>query len=450
MSPPQTGRSAPRALLPRSFREEYPLAERAQGPYIWDDTGKQYLDFSGGAAVSFIGHGDPHVITAVACQLARLEFVHSSQFTNPAAEQFAEDVLEFAGPHFSGGAVYFCSGGSEAVETAVKLARQYQVETGNAGRFRVLSRKQSYHGATTGALALSGNPGRRKLYAPLLSSALVASEANTPYCYRCAHGCTDCGQKYAHEVANAIDVFGDVSAFIGEPVSGATLGASVPPADYWPLVQAICRKRGVLLVADEVMTGFGRTGRNFASHHWDVAPDMIIAGKGIASGYAPLAAVIVNRRIADAISGGSGSVVHGLTYSAHPVSCAAGSVVLKRIRDAGMVQAAQELGESLGPRLRDLLDLEVIGDVRGLGLLWAIELVQDRRSKAPFPPERKVAHRIAAACRAKGLMVYPMQGCVDGVLGDHLLLAPPAIISEGQISDAATWLRECLKGVEIN
>ena len=444
MTRPQSG-SARGALLPRSFRQAYPVATRAEGAYIWDSTGKQYLDFSGGAAVSFIGHGDPEVIKAMAAQAAALDFVHSSQFSHSTAEEFARELLDFAGPNFERGAVYLCSGGSEAVETAIKLARQYQVEIGHPGRFRVVSRKQSYHGATTGALALSGNPRRKKMYAPLLSPALSTSEANAPYCYRCTYRCDQCGMRYAQEVARALDANGpEVAAFIAEPVSGATLGAAVPTADYWPRVRQLCAERGVLLIADEVMTGFGRTGRNFGLDHWNTAADMIVAGKGIGSGYAPLAAVIVSRRIVEAIAGGSGSVVHGLTYNAQPVACAAGRAVLDRIRSAGLVERAAALEGKMGSSLQRLLGSPWVGDARGIGLLWGIELVSDRHTKAPFAPELGIATRLAAQCRERGIMVYPMQGCVDGVSGDHLLLAPPAIITDAQIDHAIAQIADAL------
>jgi adenosylmethionine-8-amino-7-oxononanoate aminotransferase len=231
-------------------------------------------------------------------------------------------------------------------------------------------------------------------------------------------------------------------------VSGATLGAAVPPADYWPRVRQLCDQRGVLLIADEVMTGFGRTGRNFAMDHWNLAADMVVAGKGIASGYAPLAAVILSRRIVDAIADGSGAVVHGLTYNAHPVSCAAGQAVLERIRSGQLVERAAALEARMRSALQLLREKRWIGDVRGIGLLWAIEFVQDRASKAPFAPEFGAASRVAAACRERGLMVYPMQGCVDGVSGDHLLLAPPAIISEEEIERAAAQIAASLDVLE--
>ncbi|HEV2022167.1 MAG TPA: aminotransferase class III-fold pyridoxal phosphate-dependent enzyme, partial [Terriglobales bacterium] len=270
------------ALFTRSFRKSFPAAVRGEGVYLWDTEGKRYLDFSGSAAVNFIGHGVAEIAQAMAEQAAKLEFVHSSQFVTPVAEKFAEELLEFAGESFRGGAVYFTSGGSEAVETALKLARQYQVEIGEEKRFRILSRKQSYHGATLGALAVSGNVMRREMYLPMVRE---FEQAATPNCYRCPYVCQDCGAKYAGDVERLLEAAGgEAAGFILEPVSGATLGAAMPSAGYLEKVAAACARHGALLIADEVMTGCGRTGRNFAVEHWRVTADLLVTGKGIASG----------------------------------------------------------------------------------------------------------------------------------------------------------------------
>ena len=440
------------ALLQRSFRKVFPSAIRGEGVYVWDAEGKRYLDFSGSAAVNFIGHGVTEVSASMAEQAAQLEFVHSSQFTTPMAEEYAQELLEFAGENFRGGSVYFTCGGSESVETALKLARQYQVEIGETRRYRVLSREQSYHGSTLGALAVSGNKRRREIYLPMVRE---FAHLGFPYCYRCNYDCTDgcqnCGQQYAEELERAIKASnGEAAAFILEPVSGATLGAAVPPGGYLKNVAEICRRHGVLLIADEVMTGMGRTGRNFAVEYWDVAPDILVSAKGLSSGYAPLGAVIASRKVTDAIAAGSGSFLHGFTYNAHPISVAAGRAVLRLIETRKLVQAADSqqagsAGANLRRTLEELRALPTIGDVRGIGLLWGVEFVADKESKQPYPPELNFAARVGQSALERGLLVYPMQGCVDGISGDHLLIAPPAVITAQQIPWAVEQLRNAIQ-----
>ncbi|HET7748467.1 MAG TPA: aspartate aminotransferase family protein [Terriglobales bacterium] len=445
----QPVRSQPRpAVLRRSFNRTFPAAVRGEGALLWDFEGKQYLDFSGSAAVNLIGHGVREIADAMSEQARTLEFVHTSQFTTPVAEEYAHELLEFAGENFRGGAVFFTCGGSEAVESALKLARQYQVEIGQKQRFQVFSRRQSYHGATLGALAVSGNVRRRQIYLPMVRE---FEQISLPYCYRCRYDCKNCGQQYAAELEPALAASKDeVAAFIVEPVSGATLGAAVPPQGYLQEVAAICRRHGVLLIADEVMTGMGRTGRNFAVEHWGVAPDIIVTAKGMSSGYAPLGAVIASERAVDAIASGSGSFTHGFTYNAHPVSVAAGRAVLRHIRERKLVRAASQqgtAGAALKSALDSLHDLPTVGDVRGIGLLWGIEFVADTKTKQPFPMELNVAGRVGQAAAARGLLVYPMQGCVDGYTGDHLLIAPPAVISTEQIAWAVDQLRSAVEQV---
>jgi adenosylmethionine-8-amino-7-oxononanoate aminotransferase len=439
-------------VLRRSFRKPYPVAVRGEGVYVWDAGGTRYLDFSGSAAVNFIGHGVRKIGEAMAEQARQLEFVHTSQFTTPIAEEFAQELLNFAGAGFAGGAVYFTCGGSESVETALKLARQYQVEIGQSNRHQILSRQQSYHGATLGALAVSGNRKRREIYLPMVRE---FAHIGMPYCYRCAFcrtndctdGCRNCGQQYAAELERAIETaHGAAAGFIFEPMSGATLGAVTPPPGYLKAVAEICQRHGMLLIADEVMTGMGRTGRNFAIEHWEITPDILVAAKGVSSGYAPLGAVIASKKVADAIAAGSGAFLHGFTYNAHPVSLAAGRAVLRRIRSLNLVHAADSeaegtAGTTLKKALGSLCDLDVVGDVRGLGLLCGVEFVADKKTKAPFPPEKNFAGLVGQACLRRGLLVYPMQGCVDGVAGDHLLIAPPAVITAEQIGWAVEQMR---------
>lgn len=409
--------------------------------------------------MNFIGHGVREITDAMAGQARQLEFVHSSQFTTKVAEEFAQELLDFAGENFAGGAVYFTSGGSESVETALKLARQYQVEIGERNRHQILSRQQSYHGATLGALSVSGNKKRREIYLPMVRE---FEHIGIPYCYRCAFDCTDscynCGQQYAAELERAIQSAqstavqsnSNVAGFIFEPMSGATLGAVTPPPGYLQAIAEICQRHSVLMIADEVMTGMGRTGRNFAIEHWGIAPDILVTAKGVSSGYAPLGAVIASKKVVDAIADGSGDAsgafLHGFTYNAHPVSVAAGRAVLRRIRSLNLVRAADSAaagtsGSVLKTALESLRDLDAVGDVRGLGLLWGVEFVADKKTKAPFAPEKNFAGLVGQGCLRRGVLVYPMQGCVDGIAGDHLLIAPPAVISAEQIAEAVEQIR---------
>ena len=402
--------------------------------------------------MNFIGHGVVEIAAAMAAQGKLLEFVHSSQFTTPVAEEYAVELLDFAGKNFEGGCVYFTCGGSESVETALKLARQYQMEIGQTKRYQVISRGQSYHGSTLGALSVSGNRRRREIYLPMVRE---FAHVAFPYCYRCAFDCTDscrnCGQQYAAELEKAIEAAkGEVAAFIVEPVSGATLGAVVPPPGYLQSVAEICRRHGVLLIADEVMTGMGRTGRHFAVEHWEVAPDILVTAKGLSSGYAPLGAVLVSKRVADAIADGSGAFLHGFTYNSHPISLAAGRAVLRRLQEQELVPAADSerqgsMATTLRSALEGLRDAKAVGDVRGIGLLWGVEFVADKASKRTFAPELNFAGRVAQAAVKRGMLVYPMQGCVDGASGDHVLIAPPAVITAEQIDWAVKRLREAIE-----
>jgi len=440
------------SVLRRSFRKDFPAAVRGEGVYLWDADGKRYLDFAGSAAVNFIGHGVREISAAMAEQAAQLEFVHTSQFTTPAAEEYAEELLAFAGPNFAGGSVYFTCGGSESIETALKLARQYQIEIGQPSRHQVLSRQQSYHGSTLGALAVSGNRKRREIYLPMVKE---FAHVSMPYCYRCHFDCTDgcfnCGQQYAADLEQAIlATKGEAAAFLFEPVSGATLGAVVPPVGYLQKVAEICHNHGVLLIADEVMTGMGRTGRNFAVDHWNIAPDLLVAAKGLSSGYAPLGAVLASKRVTDAIATGSGAFLHGFTYNAHPISVAAGRAVLRHLKKNNLVLAADDQRQNSTARhlrlhLDTLLDMENVGDVRGVGLLMGVEFVADKKSKRPFASELGSSSLVGEAAKKRGLLVYPMQGSIDGVQGDHLLLAPPAVITEEQSQWAVDQLRAAIR-----
>ncbi len=439
------------AVFRRSFRKAFPVAVRGEGTCIWDKDENKYLDFSGSAAVNFIGHGVREVSEAMSEQAGKLEFVHTSQFTTPIAEAYAEELLAFAGDAFVNGAVFFTCGGSEAIETAIKLARQYQVEIGQPRRYQILSRQQSYHGATLGALAVSGNKKRREIYLPMVRE---FPKIGLPYCYRCKYEDQDCAAKYATELDEAAAASnGEAAAFLLEPISGATLGAVVPPEGYLQKVAEICRRQALLMIADEVMTGMGRTGRRFAVEHWSVAPDILVTAKGLSSGYAPLGAVIANKKVVDAIASGSGSLLHGFTYNAHPISLAAGQAVLRRIRREHLVEAADE-GRTgcVAARLKDAVETlrqeECVGDVRGLGLLRGVEFVQDKVKKTPFAPGTNFAGLVGAAAMKRGVLVYPMQGTLDGISGDHVLLAPPAVVSADEILWSVEQMRASIAEVK--
>lgn len=439
------------AFFPRYFGKSYPRAVRGEGCYLFDAEGKKYLDAAGGAAVVTIGHGVAAIGEAMAAQARRLAFAHTSQFLTEEAERLAARLRELAPANFREGRVFFTSGGSEAIETAIKLCRQYWLERGQPRRTRIVSRWQSYHGATLGALALSGNVKRREPYAPLLPE---WGHIAPCYCYRCPLGLTypTCDVACADELEKFIASVGPdtVAGFIAEPVVGATLGAVVPPDGYWQRLAEICRRHGLLLIADEVMTGMGRTGKNFGVEHWGIEPDLIVVGKGIASGYAPVGAVLVSDRVVETIARGSGHFEHGFTFSAHPVAMAAGLAVLDHLEQKRLLPRVAPAGEELRAALEPLKKLPLVGDIRGRGLLVGIEFVKDAATHAPFPPEARVAERISQAALAEGVLTYPIQGCADGVAGDHLLLAPPYIISSDEIRSIARALEAAVARLAAN
>jgi adenosylmethionine-8-amino-7-oxononanoate aminotransferase len=438
------------AVFPRNFLKTYPQAVRGEGCFVYTSDGRRYLDASGGAAVVTIGHGVEEIGRAMAEQSGRLAYVHSSQFHTATVEKLAHRILALAPKGMrQGGRVYFTTGGSEAAETALKLARQYWIEKGEKKRWRALSRWQSYHGSTLGALGVSGNVRRREPFAPMM-----ADWGHIPpcYCYRCPLGLhyPECNVDCADELDRTLDRDGadDVAAFIFEPVVGATLGAVVPPEGYVQRLAEICRRRGILLIADEVMTGMGRTGRPFAVEHWNVTPDMILVGKGIASGYAPLGAVITSGHVAEAISKGTGTFLHGFTYDAHPVAAAAGNAVLDYIEREKLFAAVDPAGRELCAALEPLKRFSVVGDVRGLGLLFGVELVRDAKTREPFAADARIAARIQADAFEAGVMTYPIQGCADGIRGDHILLAPPFTITAQEIRTLAEALEQAIADLE--
>ena len=437
------------ALFPRNFKKQYPIAVSGEGCWITAADGKKYLDAAGQAAVVNIGHGVGSVARVMAEQASQLAFAHSSQFHIAGAEKLAARLLAMAPEGMRrGGRIYFCSGGSEANETAIKLARQCFIERGQRERFRVASRRQSYHGSTLGAMAMSGNMARREPYQPLLPE---WGHIDPCFCRHCPLGLhfPECKLACAEELETLLrdDHEKSIAAFIFEPVVGATLGAAVPPNGYLQRIAEICRQHDVLLIADEVMTGMGRTGKPFAVDHWSVEPDMITFGKGAASGYAPLGGVIVGPRIVEAIQNGSGAFQHGFTYQNHPVSMAAGNAVLDVLEEQKLFARVPDASRDLFAALKPLKQHPHVGDVRGLGLLAGIEFVKDKNMRAPFPREENIAGKIFQAAMEHGVLTYPTQSCVDGVNGDHLLLAPPFIISSEECHIAARAIADAMKKV---
>jgi len=432
------------SLFSRNLRREYPVAVRGDGSWIVAADGRRYLDASGQAAVVSIGHGVAEIGRAMSEQSDRIAFAHTTQFHSEPAEKLAGRVLALAPRNFQdAGRVYFTSGGSEAAETAIKLARQYFLEINQPSRFRVLSRKQSYHGSTLGAMTVSGNAGRRAPYAPMIPE---WGHVSPCFCYHCPFGKTypECNLACADD----LDLYlqsndgSTVAAFIFEPVVGATLGAAAAVDGYTARISEICRKHGILLIADEVMSGMGRTGKPFASQHWGLQPDIILTGKGIASGYAPLGAVLVAPRVVEAFEKGSGTFMHGFTYQAHPVSTAAGNAVLDYLEAHKLFDCVEPAGQALRKTLSALESHPHVGQVRGLGLLQAVEFVKDKAAREPFPKSAGVAERIRRAALEKNVLTYPSQGTVDGANGDHVLLAPPFIITPEEcqlIADALQY-----------
>jgi adenosylmethionine-8-amino-7-oxononanoate aminotransferase len=417
------------------------MAVRAEGIYIYDNEGKRYLDGSGGAVVVGIGHGVKEIADAMVGQAGRIAFAHGSQFTTQSAVDLASKLVKLAPAGLA--RVYFLSGGSEAIETAVKLARQYQVERDKPSKYKVISRWTSYHGNTLGALALSGHTGRRRLYLPLMQHTPHIAPA---YCYRCPFGRVpeQCNLECALDLEKTILYEGpdSVSAFIAEPMVGATAGALVPRDGYFQKIREICDRYDVLFIADEVMTGIGRTGKNFGINHWDVVPDMIVVGKGLSSGYTPIYTVIVKDAIHDAIKEGTGTFIHGHTYSQNPLSCAVACAVLDYIGEHKLVKQSADRGSYLFKALERLTRHEFVGDIRGKGLFAGIEFVKDRKTKAPFDPKLKLNGIVANRAFQNGLITYPGGGGADGVNGDHLLLAPPLIIKEEEIDSMVSILDE--------
>lgn len=428
----------------RNMALTYPLIERGEGVTLYDAGGRAYLDASGGPLVVNIGHGVRSVAEAMAAQASQVAYVHGERFTTAALEAYSQRLaarVPLPDPRF-----YYLSGGAEAVEAAVKFARQLQVARGKAARDLIISRWGSYHGATLGTLALSGKPSMRALFAPMFRD---MPHIEPPYCYRCPFGAApaDCGLPCARRLEAEIlrQGPGRVAAFIAEPVGGATLGAIVPPAGYWPLIRDICDRHGVLLIADEVLTGFGRTGAWFAVEQFGVAPDLMVMAKGAAGGYFPLSILAVRGADVETIRAAHGGFNHGGTFSHHAVGAAAALATLDYLEAHDLIARAAELGAALGRKLHAALDdLPAVGDVRGIGMVWAVEFVAGRQTREPFPAGAHFAGRVCARAMDLGVLFYPGHGGADGVRGDHLLIAPPYVVTEPQLDAIVHALRQAI------
>jgi adenosylmethionine-8-amino-7-oxononanoate aminotransferase len=418
----------------RSTRAVPPVAAASSGITITDAAGKSYIDASGGAAVSCLGHGHERVVRALQEQAAQLAYAHTGFFTSTPAEALADRLIENAPAGIE--RVYFVSGGSEGVEAALKLARQYFVEIGQPGRHRFISRRQSYHGNTLGALAVGGNMWRRAPYDPLLMKVSLISPCFAYHFKGDDETEEQYGARVAGELENEIQLLGPetVAAFIAETVVGATAGAVTAVPGYFKRIREICDRYGVLLILDEVMCGMGRTGTLFACAQEGIAPDIAVIAKGLGGGYQPIGAMLASGKIYEAIAHGSGTFMHGHTYMGHPMACAAGLAVLDTIREERLLDNVK----AMGARLRERLGARFgnhpqVGDVRGRGLFQAIEIVADRATKRPIDAARQIHARIKSEAMARGLMVYPMGGTIDGRSGDHVLVAPPYIVTATEI-----------------
>ncbi|EDQ04309.1 putative aminotransferase [Sulfitobacter indolifex] len=435
-------------VFPRHCNATLPTATAGDGCFLIDQDGKRYFDGSGGAAVSCLGHSNARVRDAVKAQVDQMAFAHTSFFTSDPAEQLADLLIEHAPGDLD--RVYFVSGGSEAVESAIKLARQFHLENGEPARKHLIARRQSYHGNTIGALSAGGNAWRRQQFAPLL-----VEMSHIAPCYEYAErpegeSLEDYGQRTANELEAEILRLGPetVMAFIAEPVVGATLGAVPAVPGYFKRIREICDQYGVLLILDEVMCGMGRTGHLYACEADGIAPDILTIAKGLGAGYQPIGAMLCTSQIYNTIAQGTGFFQHGHTYIGHPVAAAAGLAVVQEILENDLIPQVKARGTYLQQQLEARLGQHPhVGDIRGRGLFRGVELVADRDSKTPFDPKYGVAAKIKKAAFAEGLICYPMPGARDGRVGDHILLAPPFIASEAELSGLVDMLATAIDKV---
>ena len=431
----------------RALGRELPSVERGEGAVLWDRAGKRYLDGSGGAVVVNVGHGRTEVAQAMSRQAAATAYVHGTQFTSDVLEEYARRLARHAPGECR--RLYLVSGGSEANETAVKLARAYHVANGQASRHKVIGRSVSYHGSTLATLGLSGRPTLQAPYAPMLAA---HPRAMAPFCYHCPLDKTypECGVACVEDLEAVIVREGPetVAAYVAEPVLGASAGAAVPPEEYAARAAEICRRFGVLYIDDEVMTGFGRTGKWFGIEWSGATPDLVTCGKGMSGGYMPVGAVLASERVVATVARGGG-FVHGFTFSHHPVTAAACLAVLDILEREDLVARSRTLGEVALSRMEGLRRHPHVGDVRGRGLMLGVELVADRQTRRPYPRAEKKAETLAAACFENGLVTYPSGGAATGTDGDVVMLAPPFVVTEAQLTEMVDVLDRSLQALGL-
>ena len=429
------------------MKKEYPVVERAEGMYVYDTQGNKYLDCASGIAVTNIGYGVKEVIEAMYEQAKKVTFVYGGVFTSEAKEELASRIIDMAPLGME--KVFFCSGGSEAMEAVVKIARQYHLECNNTSKHKVISRWQSYHGNTMMTLAIGGRPSWRKDYGPYFPQTSHVAQCN---CYRCPFGLEygSCDIVCAKDLERTINYEGadTVAAFVLEPIIGTTASATAPPKEYMREIRRICDKYNVLLCFDEVITGFGRTGKNFATDHFDIVPDIIGFAKGLGCGYTPIGGAIVNRKIVNAMLNGSGQNTMIYTFAGTPLSCATANATLKYMNDNKLIENSERMGKVFVEELKVLETLECVGEVRGIGLMLGIELVRDKKTKEPFLAEERISGKVAEYCFKKGLIITGgVPGSADGQKGEALQIAPPFIITKEQISFAVGILKEAIETV---
>ena len=437
------------SIFHRSRKETWPRISHGEGVYLYDMEGKAYIDACAGVHVVSIGHGVKEIARAMSEQAEKVCFAYGQFISQPQID-LAQKIATLTPEGLS--RVFFVSGGSEATESAMKIARKYHVETGNPQKYKVVSRWQSWHGNTIGALSMSGRTSWRQDYVPYL---LDFPHIHPPYCYRCAYGKTypDCRLHCADELERVIKQEGAhcIAAFIAEPILGTSAAGVAPPDDYFPAIREICDRYNILMIVDEVVTGFGRTGVNFGIDHWGVAPDLIATGKGLSSGYTPMAATIAQDRIYDAIYKKSPAFVHGHTYGGNPLSCATALAVQNYIEAHDLIPRCARMGDLMLEQLMPLQDLPIVGDVRGKGLLIGIEFVADKELRTPFDPGKGVTAMVVGQAFERGVLVMPgASGPIDGVNGDHIAVSPPFTVTEEEIGQIVRVLKESIETVSAS
>lgn len=438
-----------RKYLYKNFKKEYKTIEYGEGVYLYDTEGNCYLDAAGGVGVVNCGHAVPEIIDKMYAQAKKVSFTYNGLVANEPQNELAERLSKLTPKGMGETRSFFCSGGSEATETALKIAREYHIEKGNISKYKVISRWLSYHGNTIGSLSMTGRRSWRASYEPYM---LNFPHISPPYCYRCWYNkkYPNCNLECAHELERVIDFEGSdtISAFIAEPIIGTTLTGVTPPPEYYEIIRSICDKYDVVMIADEVITGIGRTGKNFGIDNWGISPDIIATGKGLSSGYAPLAAVILREKIWKTFSENSGLFKPSFTFAGNPLACSVGVAVLDYIKENDLIYRSEKMGKIFKQKLKTLEEIPIVGDIRGEGLLLGIEFVKNKETKEPFPAEEKIAQKIVEEAFDRGVLIIPgVQGTKDSVNGDHIQITPPYIITEEEIDIVVNNLRDSILAV---